>query len=117
MPQTVLIVDDDPSVRTTLARTLEAGGYATRSAANGREALDDLRTNPLPCLILLDLCMPVMDGWQFRQEQAQDPALRHIPVVIVSGKDQLPAKAEAWRAAACPPKPMDLGELLTVVRR
>src|SRR5690349_1848715 len=80
----VLVVEDSTDARQMLASLLEVEGFAVRTAANGREALDQLRAGPPPCLILLDLMMPVMDGYQFRAEQRQDPGLSPIPVVVVS---------------------------------
>ena len=67
----ILIVDDDPDIRDSLKEVLEDEGYEVNGVANGREALDYLRKSPRPCVILLDLMMPVMDGWQFRKEQKQ----------------------------------------------
>ena len=83
-PDTVLIIDDDLSVRTALKELFETEGYAVVLAANGRAALNHLRGGVRPCVILLDLMMPVMDGWDFRAEQLADPALKGIPVFILT---------------------------------
>src|SRR5690349_23695253 len=80
----VLVVEDDFDLRDALVPILEYEGHRVVSAANGKEALERLRTMPPPSLILLDLMMPVMDGEQFRAQQLRDPALASIPVVIVS---------------------------------
>ena len=77
----ILVVDDDPDIRDSLREVLEDEGYGTSCVANGREALDFLRSGKRPCVILLDLMMPVMDGWQFLEEQKRDPALAAIPVL------------------------------------
>jgi CheY-like chemotaxis protein len=79
----VLIVEDDADIRETLGELLEEAGYETDEAANGREALDAAR-RARPDLIVLDLMMPVMDGWQFRTAQKSDPALAEIPVIVIS---------------------------------
>ncbi len=81
----LLIVEDDPDIRASLQMFLAGEGYSAEGVANGQEALDYLRaaTN-LPALILLDLKMPVMDGWQFLRERAADPAVADIPVVVVT---------------------------------
>src|SRR5690242_14878079 len=84
MHEYILIVEDNPDSRETLAMVIEGMGYTVSTASNGREALDYLRTHSLPCLILLDLMMPVMDGWEFRNQQRQDPALADIPILVVS---------------------------------
>ena len=80
----ILLVEDDLSIHEALGETLEATGYVVIPAADGREALALLRSGMRPTAILLDLMMPVMDGWDFRQEQCSDPALREIPVVVIT---------------------------------
>jgi len=109
----ILVVDDDPDIRDSLKEVLEDEGYTVNSVANGREALDYLRRSPRPCVILLDLMMPVMDGWQFRQEQIRDATLADIPVIVVSaaGRERL----EKIHADAYLSKPVDLDELLGCV--
>jgi CheY-like chemotaxis protein len=83
---TVMVVDDDPALRDDLAAVLGDAGCTVVTCANGKEALAHLRSGaPLPGLIFLDLAMPVMDGYAFRQEQKNDPQLADIPVVVVTG--------------------------------
>jgi CheY-like chemotaxis protein len=111
----ILIVDDDTDVREVLGDLLADEGYETRMCSNGRIALDLLRGGASPRLILLDLMMPVMDGWQFRAEQLRDAALRDIPVVVMTAsrgidKDDL-GGAEVLQ------KPVGLGEILEAVER
>src|SRR5262249_61831819 len=77
----ILIVEDDAATRDALTLVLSDEGYAVSSAANGREAIDLLRQGDAPDLILLDLMMPVMDGWQFPREQQPDPARVASPCV------------------------------------
>jgi CheY-like chemotaxis protein len=107
----VLVVDDDPDILQTLALCLSTEGYRVLMAANGSEALD-LVGKEKPACILLDLMMPVMDGWQFRAAQLADPALAEIPVVIISATDagEVPADARV-------PKPIDVDALLATVSR
>jgi CheY-like chemotaxis protein len=78
----VLVVDDNEHAAEALALYLRLEGFAAVTASNGEEALEYLRGNPPPCLIVLDLTMPVMDGWQFRREQLRDPQLARVPVVL-----------------------------------
>src|SRR5579871_948059 len=83
-PPRLLLVEDDAAIRESLGEGLQEEGFEVVPAANGQEALDILRDGPRPAAILLDLMMPVMDGWDFRHEQLNDPALRDIPVLVVS---------------------------------
>ena len=92
---TVLIVDDDLPVRTALKELFETEGYAVALAANGRAALNHLRKGLRPSVILLDLMMPVMDGWDFRHEQLADPDARNIPVVILTAAGFSPETVRA----------------------
>ena len=94
----ILIVEDDHDVAQSVAEVLEASGYGTGIAANGLEALDYLQTHTQTDLILLDMMMPVMDGWQFREEQRKLPAFDSIPVVIVTADGNARGKAEAIQA-------------------
>jgi CheY-like chemotaxis protein len=114
---TILIVEDDASLRETLSMIIEEEGYRTALAANGREALNCLRDAPRPCLILLDLMMPVMTGWEFRAEQRRDPAWAEIPVVLMSAAANSAEKLNALDATAYFPKPLDLEALLRTIAR
>jgi len=105
--RSVLLVEDDAVVRGAMKMVLEWEGYRVTCAANGREALDLLRASEPPSVIMLDLMMPVLDGWEFRQEQKQDPALASIPVVIVSAAHAT-AEVEASGHVRKPFQPEDL---------
>ena len=112
----ILIVEDDAPIREMLELVLEEEGYAVQSAANGQEALAILQTLPkLPKLILLDLMMPVMDGWTFRQKQLADPTLMNVPVVVLSAAYELPRQATNIRAASFLAKPVNIAELVATV--
>jgi CheY-like chemotaxis protein len=80
----VLIVEDDAAICSSLGEALRDEGFDVSTAANGREALERLRGGPPPSAIVLDLMMPVMDGWDFRQQQLLDPVLSPVPVVVVT---------------------------------
>ncbi len=112
----VLIVEDDPDTREMLERFLAMEGFDVRTAANGRLALEALQADNALSVILLDLMMPVMNGWQFREAQARDPRLARIPVVVVTAagaKDDIPPiEADAWLS-----KPVDLDRLLTTIAK
>ncbi len=112
----VLIVEDDDLTRAALQTAVEAGGYSTAVAANGREALNYLLRNGRPRLILLDLMMPVMSGWEFRHEQRHDPALASIPVVVCSAAGDLQQEVSLLGAAGCLQKPIDFPQLVATVR-
>ena len=81
---TVFIVEDDPDTREMLGKFLELEGFHVETAANGRQALDRLSSGLKASVIVLDLMMPIMDGWQFRREQVRNAALASIPVIVVS---------------------------------
>src|SRR4051812_2995689 len=80
----ILIVDDDADIRQMLSQVLELEGYSVSEACDGRQALEQLRNKVTPNVILLDLRMPGMDGFQFRAAQLKDPALAHIPVFVIT---------------------------------
>jgi CheY-like chemotaxis protein len=83
---TILVVEDDPPTREVLSRLLESMGYASRAAVNGRSALDWLAEHAAPSLILLDLMMPEMDGFEFLRELRRRPAFVDVPVIVVTAK-------------------------------
>jgi CheY-like chemotaxis protein len=110
----VLIVEDDADLREMMAQLLTLEGFRAETAANGRDALDYLEKGAHPDVILLDLMMPVMDGWEFRRRQSQNPALARVPVVVLSALDQ--SRAADIDGAAFLKKPLDFDRLLSLVR-
>jgi CheY-like chemotaxis protein len=115
--KSVLVIEDDATTRDAMSIALEDEGYSVTGVANGQEALQHLRRAAPPNLILLDLMMPIMNGWEFRKQQAQDPALQSIPVVVVSADTGVPQKAAALGATDYLIKPVDLEKLLEAVQR
>jgi CheY-like chemotaxis protein len=114
----VLVIDDDEAIREAVEELLVDEGYSVRAAGNGSEALALLRSSPrLPCVILLDLMMPVMDGFAFRRTQAQDPRLADIPVVVISADSTVTRKASELSVQAALAKPLRLETLLSTVAR
>ena len=111
---TVAVVEDDLDIREVVRMVLEASGYSVLEASEGAEALSVVRGRR-PCVILLDLMMPGMDGFQFREAQLQDPEIAGIPVVIVSGAGGIPEKAARLGAAGYLVKPTDVQRMLAVV--
>ena len=102
----ILVVEDESGQREALAEVLSRLGYEVQCAANGSEALDLMRhSESLPGLILLDLMMPVMDGWEFRAEQRRDRTLAEVPVVMLSALDDIVEKALQSGAVGLP-KPL-----------
>lgn len=110
----VLIVEDDEDLREMMAQLLTLEGFQAAAVANGREALDYLHTTDKPNVILLDLMMPVMDGWEFRRRQQADPDLAPVPVIVLSALDQ--ARAATVDATAFLKKPLDFDRLIQLVR-
>jgi CheY-like chemotaxis protein len=114
----VLVVDDDASIRESLADLLGDEGYRVQTATNGAEALSLLRAPalPRPCVILLDLMMPVMNGQQFYVEQQRDPLLATIPIVVISADKNVALKASGFQGEYLP-KPVRLDTVLGVLGR
>jgi CheY-like chemotaxis protein len=115
--RSILIVEDDLDLREALSEVLRDEGYTVAMAADGREALDHLRRQSRPSLILLDLTMPVMNGWQFRAEQRQDPDLSGIPVVVLSAGERLAEQVALLGITDYVRKPIELGQLLRLIER
>lgn len=111
-PGRLLVVDDDEDIRGVLREFLEAEGYRVMTASNGREALVQLQRSD-PCAILLDLMMPIMNGWQFLEERKQQGDLARAPVIVISAYQE---RAPQDGVAAVLGKPIDLERLLTTLR-
>jgi CheY-like chemotaxis protein len=116
MNRTVLVIDDDEPLRRSLCESLEDEGYTAVGVSNGAEALDYLRAAAeKPCLIFLDLMMPVMNGWQFLGQRDGDPSLLEIPVVVITAngtldRNSIHVSEVVW-------KPLDLDTLLDTAER
>ena len=106
----ILVVEDEEDARDAMVAILEMKGYRAMPAGNGREALDLSRIET-PDLIILDLCMPVMDGWQFLRERVKDPRLAGVPVVVISALSD----RDDFEANEIIIKPVDVDHLLTTV--
>lgn len=113
----ILLVEDDRDILEAMQDLLETEGHLVQCATNGQEALDLLRKSIHPKLILLDLMMPIKDGFQFRKEQIQDPNLAHIPVVIMSADGQIEKKLHQIGAHEYLKKPVDIDIVLETVKR
>jgi two-component system chemotaxis response regulator CheY len=114
--KTVLVVDDDRDIRDVLTDALEAEGYRVVTTCDGQEALDWLRAGTArPCVILLDLMMPRMDGLQFRTEVLNEPRFAAIPVVVLSADPSVVATAKSLNFAGSLRKPVPLEALLAAV--
>jgi CheY-like chemotaxis protein len=111
-PPAVLIVDDDDDVRETLRACLEEEGFVVRTARNGVEALAQLGDGAPPGLILLDLMMPEMNGWEVLERLRSDQARASIPVAVMSGSH----RGDVQAANYVVPKPFDLGAMVELVR-
>jgi CheY-like chemotaxis protein len=112
MAKRVLVVDDDADIRETVSLILKDEGWEVSLAADGAAALTLLRSGaPRPNVILLDLMMPVMNGWQFREEQLKDPQLASIPLVVLSANSAVRGKA-GYFGGAYLSKPVNIEALL-----
>ncbi len=113
--QTVLVVEDDDDLREVVTQTLERNGFRVFSARDGQDALERLADHPGPCLILLDLMMPRMSGWEFRRRQLADPRFAEMPVVVMTATATL--DEAAIHADDILRKPLSFASLLTAVKR
>jgi CheY-like chemotaxis protein len=108
----VLVVDDEVDIRTAMTEVLEEEGYEVYAAGDGKEGLDRLREKQ-PSVILLDLMMPGMNGWEFRRAQQREPEVSDIPVIVLTAMGRAPSiEAQSFLQ-----KPFDLDTLLDEVRR
>jgi CheY-like chemotaxis protein len=106
----IFVVDDDRDIREAIQDTLEEEGFQVEAASDGAAALDRLRALPVePCLVLLDLMMPVMDGWEFLAVRKTDPRLAAIPIAVISASRDLPEDVP------CMAKPLSPAGLMNVV--
>jgi CheY-like chemotaxis protein len=113
--KSVLVVEDDDSIRESMIEMLEMEGYSTYSAINGQEALKLLNGNiPKPCLVLLDMMMPIMNGREFLDQMMKDSVLAPIPVLIVSAVAD-PASSKG--SIGFLKKPIDIESVLTIVAK
>jgi CheY-like chemotaxis protein len=117
MVMSVLVVDDDTEIRSLITALLTEEGYTVASATNGRRALNYLRiVEPRPCLILLDLMMPDVNGWELLDVLQGDAVFGDIPIVVISAMGTF-ATARVLGARECLHKPLDLDEVLALVQR
>jgi CheY-like chemotaxis protein len=118
MSRFILLVEDDDDIRTDLKEMLEICGYPTETAANGIEALRRLAEGSLqPTVIVIDLMMPVMDGWQFRSALLERSTLAKIPIIVVSGAANVHDEARELGAVAHLTKPFTMRSLLESIAR
>jgi CheY-like chemotaxis protein len=111
----VLVVEDDGETRTGMVELLDAAELAVAWAANGREALELIRAGVRPRLLMLDMQMPIMDGWMVLARRRKDPLLRSIPVVLTTGLDRV--QVAPGEVVACLQKPTDPDRVLEIVRQ
>jgi len=113
----IMIVDDDDDIRTTLSELLEHMKYDVAVAADGLDAMRQLRKGARPAVILLDLMMPVMDGYEFLVELRRQTALARIPIVVITAAGNAAAEASKLGATGHIQKPFKLDELLATISR
>lgn len=112
--KSIMVIEDDEDIRNVIVDVLADDGYETHSAENGKEALELLHRMPKPCLVFLDLMMPIMNGREFLDEVMKDSYLAPVPVVVVSA---IADKADVSGAVGFLKKPIDLDMILGVAKR
>lgn len=118
MSRKLLVVEDDRDIRKSMERLLQSEGYAVEMAENGLEALNLLQNgSALPQLIILDLMMPQMDGFQFREEQAKNAKISHIPVIVMTADGHIDEKKVRANAVAALRKPADIDVILNTIKK
>ena len=117
MKPSVLIVEDDSEIRLALGDLLESSGYSVSEAQHGHEALELLQSGLRPGVILLDIMMPVMNGWVFRAEQLADPRIADIPVIVLTAMGRAEETGRELRAHAALSKPFEISDLLHLLER
>ena len=115
MRPSVLVVDDDLGTREVMTTFLHLEGFDGVATANGQEALTYLRGGGHAAVILLDLAMPVMNGWEFRGHQKKDPALASIPVIVITATGSARERAGLMGVEEILLKPIHLDQLLSVI--
>ena len=113
----ILVVEDDAALRAMVGELLQDRGYAVETAETGQAAWEELRNGSRPCLILLDLMMPSMTGWDFLQKIRTEPSLDGIPVVVLSGYLLGGSRDAALHATGFVKKPIEPAALLAEVER
>ena len=114
----IMVVEDDRAIRDTLIEILRDNDFRAVGAANGKIAIDKLRaTENKPCLILLDVMMPVMDGWQFRDIQRQDPDLKTVPVIVFTAHANVKDVTRRMAIDTALEKPVDLDDVLALAEK
>ncbi len=114
----ILVVEDDRDLRRNMKVLLEGEGHIVTLAENGQIAIDHLKeTNDLPALILLDLMMPVMDGFQFREAQEQSSKFGSIPIVVLTADGRIDEKQMRLGAVAALKKPVDIDAILSIIEK
>jgi len=107
----ILVVEDDPGSRRALTNVLQDGGYSVQAVGTVTDALHALAQSPLPALIVLDLMLPDMEGWDFRTRQKKDPSIAHIPVIGISAVGKLVDVEYSFR------KPLDYDQFVAAVEQ
>jgi CheY-like chemotaxis protein len=113
--QKILVVDDDADIREVLSEVLIESGHEVMTASNGREALEILRDGWAPCMVLLDLMMPVMDGYVFLEQAKSDPLLASIPITVITAGRQV--DLERLVGATLVAKPIRLPALMSLIEK
>lgn len=117
MNKDILLIEDSRSIRDSLVWVIEYEGFSVATATNGKEALDLLAQGWVPSMILLDMLMPVMNGWEFRELQQKNALWKNIPTVILTASVNMDKNIPLYKNEFYIPKPFDVNELLALVKK
>lgn len=113
----LFLIEDNKAISDSLVWAIEYEGYSVIAKSNGQEAIDFLKENDKPSLILLDMILPILNGWKFREYQHSDDQLTHIPTILMSAMNELEKCVKIFPNELLLPKPFNINELIKIIKK